>query len=72
MITRYTSPFTLLFDFRELIALLGLSFELGSMVTLSSLLFEPHKFFAPLAKDLIPKPLKASIFSFPNEKLLVF
>jgi len=72
MITRYTSPFTLLFDFSKLVAILDLSLELGILITLSGLLFEVDKFFTLLTEDLIPKPLKASIFSFPGKQLLLF
>jgi len=62
----------LLFDFSELVTVLDLSLELGSLITLSGLLFEPDKFVDLLIEDLIPKPLKASIFSFPGEQLLLF
>ena len=70
-ITRCTSPFALFSDFSELVALLDLFLDLGSLVATSGLLFEPDKFFAPLIEDLTPKPLKASIFSFPDEQLLL-
>ena len=59
-------------DFSKLIVLLDLFLELGSLVAMSGLLFEPDKFFAPLIEDLMPKPLKASIFSFPGEQFLLF
>ena len=69
---RYTFAFGVLFDFSELVALLDLSLELGNSITLFGLLFDPNKFFALLIEDLISKPLKALIFSFPNEQLMPF
>ena len=71
-ITRYTSPFTLLFDFGELITLLDLPLQLGSFVAMSGLLFVPDKFFVPPIDNLISKPLKASIFLFPRDGVLLF
>jgi len=71
-ITRCTSPFALFADFSELVALLDLFLELGSLVAMSGLRLKPDKFFTPLIEDLTPKPLKASIFSLPGEQLLLF
>jgi len=71
-IIRCISPFALFSNFSKLVTLLDLFLELGSLVATSGLLFEADKFFAPLIEDLTPKPLKASILSFPGEQLLLF
>ena len=67
----HTSSFALLFDFSGLVVLLDLALELTSLVAFSCFSFELDKFFASLTEGLIPKPLEASIFSFPGEQLLL-
>ena len=70
-ITRCTSHFALCFYLLGLILLLDFSLELGSLVVRSGLLFELDKLLAPLTEGLICKPLKASIFSFPGEQVML-